>query len=267
MAEFMRILTTEDVIRRFKKTHKNTYDYSKVKYVGIDEKVNIRCNIHGIFSQTPYSHMKGFGCRKCGVIRMKEKQKSGKIEFIKRAIKIHGLRYDYRNFIYVNSRTKGEITCSVHGPFFQSPHHHLRGHGCFLCCTTGISKGINFYLNKFVNVHGLKYDYSTFINKKLRVHDFIYPQCPIHGVFKVTVNNHKKGRGCPSCGIISRIDKNRLDQKYILKQCSIIHGNKYNYSGMVYKGKNYKMKIICPIHGPFIRQQVIICGVKDVLSV
>jgi hypothetical protein len=37
-----------------------------VNYVHSHEKVNIICKIHGVFSHTANSHLKGHGCPKCG---------------------------------------------------------------------------------------------------------------------------------------------------------------------------------------------------------
>lgn len=47
--------------------HGNKYDYSKVKYVKAIEKVEIVCPIHGSFLQTPIAHLRGRGCRQCGM--------------------------------------------------------------------------------------------------------------------------------------------------------------------------------------------------------
>ena len=55
-------------------------------------------------------------------------------EFIKRAIKIHGKKFDYSEVKYLNAHTKITIICPDHGKFSQSPNKHLRSsHGCNLC--------------------------------------------------------------------------------------------------------------------------------------
>ena len=59
---------------------------------------------------------------------------------IEESKKIHGDRYDYSRFIYVNQNTEAIIGCPVHGWFKQKPKLHiLRGHGCPKC---------GLYLNK-----------------------------------------------------------------------------------------------------------------------
>ncbi len=48
--------------------HGNTYRYPEDNgYVNSKTSVGIVCNIHGLFFQTPSNHLKGKGCRKCGI--------------------------------------------------------------------------------------------------------------------------------------------------------------------------------------------------------
>ena len=46
---------------------KNKYDYSLIKYVNSQEKIEIKCNKHDIiFEQTPSEHLRGKnGCKLC----------------------------------------------------------------------------------------------------------------------------------------------------------------------------------------------------------
>ena len=54
------------IIEQFRKIHGDKYDYSNVKYCGVDTKVCIVCPEHGEFWQVPWTHIKGCGCPKCG---------------------------------------------------------------------------------------------------------------------------------------------------------------------------------------------------------
>jgi len=54
------------------KIHNNTYIYNNVKYMGTHKKIEIICKEHGIFSQTPASHLSGKGCPKCAEIKKQE---------------------------------------------------------------------------------------------------------------------------------------------------------------------------------------------------
>lgn len=95
--------------------------------------------------------------------------------------------------------------------------------------------------------HGDKYDYSevNYVNGDTKVKII----CPIHGAFWQTPHNHlhgKKGRGCPICGK----SKPNTTESFI-KKARAIHGNKYGYSEVKFTRNKDKVKIICPIHGPF----------------
>ena len=57
--------TQDDVINMCKKIHGNLYDYSKVVYTIVDEKIIIGCKKHGDFSQVTREHLRGSGCPKC----------------------------------------------------------------------------------------------------------------------------------------------------------------------------------------------------------
>jgi hypothetical protein len=58
-------LTINEFIMLSNKKHKNTYDYTKVDYVNHKKKIEIICHSHGMFLQTPNSHLNGSGCPIC----------------------------------------------------------------------------------------------------------------------------------------------------------------------------------------------------------
>ena len=127
-------------INKSKQVHGDKYDYSKVEYINAYTKVCIICPEHGEFWQTPASHMKGYGCLKCGQIERKKKlveinqKKYNTDAFIKDARKIHGDKYDYSKVEYVNATTKVCIICPEHGEFWQTPNMHLNAsQGCPKC--------------------------------------------------------------------------------------------------------------------------------------
>jgi len=55
----------ENLINRLKQNGDN-YDYSKVKYSKMDDKVTICCEKHGCFEQRSHNHIRKEGCPKCG---------------------------------------------------------------------------------------------------------------------------------------------------------------------------------------------------------
>ena len=166
-------------------------------------------------------------------------------EFIQKARKVHGDKYDYSKTIYIKALDKTIIICPIHGKFLQAPHSHLRGDGCPKCGGTGKFTTEDF-IQKAREVHGNKYDYSLidYINSKLN----IIIICPEHGEFKQTPNSHLDGQGCPKCYGLYKTTKD------FIIEAKKIHGDKYDYSLVDYINATTKIIIICPKHGEFKQQ-------------
>lgn len=58
-------VSVEESIRKAKLIHEDFYNYSKVTYNKVADKVIIICPIHGEFEQTMNNHLNGQGCPKC----------------------------------------------------------------------------------------------------------------------------------------------------------------------------------------------------------
>ena len=125
-------------------------------------------------------------------------------EFIKKAKKIHGDKYDYSNVNYINSRKKVEIICSKHGKFQQKANNHLNGSGC-IKCGGKFKKTLKIFIENSKKIHGDKYDYSSvkYVNNFTKIEII----CSKHGKFQQNPANHLSGQGCPNCGINSRKKK------------------------------------------------------------
>ena len=134
-------LTTEEFIRRAKQIHGNKYDYTKTKYVNQKTKVCIICPKHGEFWQLPNGHLEGKGCKYC-----KHNVKMTTEEFIKKAIQVHGDKYDYSKVEYDGLENNVCIICPKHGEFCQTPHHHILGFKCG-CPKCNMSKLEQFVVN------------------------------------------------------------------------------------------------------------------------
>lgn len=117
-------------IQKAKEAHGDKYDYSLVEYKNSSTKIKIICPKHGVFEQTPNNHLRGCGCLSCSFLN----KASAKEQFIEKARKVHGNKYDYSLVDYKNNYTKIKIICSKHGVFEQAPDCHLRlGAGCPHC--------------------------------------------------------------------------------------------------------------------------------------
>lgn len=75
-------LTQEEVIIKFKQSHGDRYNYDKVIYNGIINKIVIICPEHGEFEQIPDSHLRGHGCPSCSKSGF-DKNKSAILYYLK----------------------------------------------------------------------------------------------------------------------------------------------------------------------------------------
>lgn len=80
--------------------------------------------------------------------------------------------------------------------------------------------------------------------------------CKIHGSFYPMPTNLLKGRGCGKCGSITTGLKKRKNNDFFIKRASKVHGDKYDYSKVEYRGNNKDVEIICKEHGSFFQQPV-----------
>jgi len=133
-------------------------------------------------------------------------------EFIEKARKVHGGKYDYSKVAYVNNSTKVCIVCPEHGEFWMRPKNHMRGDSCPTCARKEVGVANSISHEEFIERVGVlyegKYDYSK--TNYERMHVKVCVICPIHGEFWVTPANHLKGSRCPKC----RCDKYKSKSKY-----------------------------------------------------
>ena len=227
--------TTNEFIDQAKLVHGDKYDYSLVNYLKAHELVKIVCVKHGIFKQTPSKHLLKLGCPKCANKNVTTE------EFIEKAKLVHGDKYDYSLVEYVGSKKKVKIICSIHGVFEQMPNNHLSGSNCLKCNNKNVTT--EEFIEKAKLVHGDKYDYTltNYVNSKLKVKII----CPTHGVFTQIPNGHLVGSGCLKC------DNKNVTTEEFIEKAKLVHGNKFDYTNVVYVKSMSTICIICPIHGEF----------------
>ena len=259
-------LTIDSFIIRSKEIHNDFYCYSKSIYVNSHTKITIICPDHGEFEQVPYDHLSGHGCSKCSSIISKQElglqewikslfmsKKLTQEEFVNRSIDVHSNRYDYTQSEYINAKTKVKIICPEHGVFEQLPRAHFDGQGCPECgklrTISKLTTSTTVFIDNAVSVHGDKYDYS-FVKYK-QSHSKIKIICPEHGVFEQTPTSHLSGCACPKCGINTTKTKLISNTDEFIKISTKVHGDKYDYSLVIYTNNKTKVKIICPEHGVF----------------
>lgn len=216
-------MNTELFISKSMIIHKNKYDYSFVNYVNAHTKVKIICDVHGCFEQKPDNHLRGNGCSICG-----GKKKISLDDFINKSKNTHGNKFDYSETKYINTNTKVDIICKVHGKFEKFPLDHINGSGCPICSNKKKKNNLDF-ISYAVKIHNSKYNYDkiNYINNYTKIE--IY--CQKHGQFWQTPAAHLNGQECPKCrgNCISKLETkwlNHLNISQDLRHKSITIDNK-----------------------------------------
>ena len=241
-------LDAKTFIEKAKQIHGDKYDYSKVNYINKSTKVCIICPKHGEFLQCPESHLKGCGCPKCA----NEKATMTTEQFIEKAKKIHGDKYDYSKVKYTNSHSPVLIHCNKCGcEFEQLPYTHLQGNGCPNCANNK-KKSSDEFIEKAKSIHGDKYDYSkvNYINNSTKVCII----CSKHGEFWQTPYHHLNKHGCPKCANEQTHAKQKIGKDEFIKKAKEVHGDKYDYSEIKYINSKTPVKIYCKKHQEFFYQ-------------
>ena len=231
-------LTIEEFIRIAQSVHIDEfglpiYNYSLVVYINNHTNIKIICPVHGIFEQTPLTHInQRSGCAKCNTW-----YKSNTLEFIEKAVKIHGENYDYSLVNYVNAITPIKLICNNCKNIIEiTPHQHLhKENGCI--CNSNKFYTTEKFIKKSMLIYNDEnnnpiFDYSLIKYKHYKSKlKFI---CFTHGTFEQTPATHLRGGGCPHC---SNEKKNVSETKLfnVLKKefvnYSIIQGHKNTWLG------------------------------------
>lgn len=108
-------------------------------------------------------------------------------------------------------------------------------------------KTIKDFIKQAKDVHYDRYDYSAVDYKN---HDTkVKIICRKHGEFYQSPRKHlAKRRGCPDCG-----GSKRLTNSQFIERSIVANGDKYDYSLVEYINNIKKVKIICNIHGVFMK--------------
>uniref|UniRef100_A0A6C0D5K7 Uncharacterized protein n=1 Tax=viral metagenome TaxID=1070528 RepID=A0A6C0D5K7_9ZZZZ len=248
-------ITWETYKEQLQNLHNNEYDYSKVIWNGSDNEITVICNIHGDFIIRAQYHKNGRGCQKCSKENKIQYNKHNKDIFIENAIQKWGNKFDYSKVDYIDSNNKVIVICKKHGEIEIFPPNHLN-YGCGACGRETNKRNIELkekckteFISKANNIHKNIYDYSSSEYQDAITKVIVI--CKKHGEFKITPNNHLRGRGCPDCGLeASKISKLKSLEEY-QPEFIKLYGDKYDYSSVVWEGGSKPITVICKKHGEF----------------
>jgi hypothetical protein len=184
-------------------------------------------------------------------------------EFIRKAIEVHGNKYDYSSVNYIKNNVKITIICKEHGSFLQRPSDHLRAKGCQKCKATKnrerCSSNSEEFIAKSREIYGDRYIY----NKTIYVnnHTKVIITCRIHGDFLKNPWQHLgRNSGCQICDLADNIEKMKKTKRAtemklddFIKNSNKFHNNYYSYE-KIDKEKfrmSNEITIVCPKHGDY----------------
>ncbi len=99
------------------------------------------------------------------------------------------------------------------------------------------------FIKRAREVHGDFYGYGDTQYRRSRSKVTI--ECPVHGSFVQNPRTHLMGYGCLICS------GKKHSREDFIKRARNVHGDRYDYSNLVYRGVNTKLSITCRVHGSF----------------
>jgi len=243
--------TLEEFIAISNITHHNFYIYLKSTYDGNKKKTIVTCPIHGDFLVTPNAHMRGQGCKQCGIERRSRNAIISPDEILKRLQAAHSTDYTWNISKYTRQHDLIGIRCNTCGwEFKQMLDSHIRGAGCPRC-SGNIQHTNETFKIKAISIHGnlFNYDLVSYVDTYTPI-KIICNTCG--KTFKQRPNDHLDGHGCNICahqkiGLARRNGRNGFITKANKK-----HNNRYGYDDVPEDviGKDI-ISILCKTHGKF----------------
>ncbi len=200
--------TRELFIQESKKLYPNNFNYDKLIFNKMSDKILLTCNYHTDFYVYATEHLnpnilRGCPyCQKRTIIRTKDM-------FIWEAEQKFNNKYNYKDINYIDFETPIEIKCDIHGIVLMTPKSHLKSPtGCSKCSGT-VKLTTKEFIEKSIEIHGNEFDYSKvdYINNKTKVIII----CPKKHKFLIKPNNHMLGQGCSICAKESQISKAEIN--------------------------------------------------------
>lgn len=246
-------------INKAKAKYNDKYDYSKVDYRGSFIDVEIICPIHNSFFQKPVTHLNNHECIECEKYNLQingiTKHNNVKLtqdEFINRATKMHGNKYNYELTKYTSMKNTVIIKCNIcNKSFNQIADDHINGSGCQSCAKKIIANKVRSNNDEFIEKakikHGNYYDYSKvhYIDSQTKVIII----CPIHNEFSQKPVYHLNSNGCPFCNGTVKITK-----EVFIEKAKKNYNDIFNYDEINYININTPIEIKCNLHNIFFNQ-------------
>ena len=149
-------MTFKEFIERYLEIYGELkYEFDESTFVDSHTPMRVICPKHGEFWKAPRNILK-YDCWKCSYELRAQNNTLTTDEFIEKALRVHGDKYDYSESIYSGTKIPITIICPEHGKFNQTPNDHLNGKGCPSCNESHLERDVKVLLNN----HNIKYEWQ-----------------------------------------------------------------------------------------------------------
>ena len=246
----MRKLTHDEAIARLTAAHPS-YDFSKFVYEKNSVKSTVICPQHGLFQSRFDRLVQGHGCPECGNEKKRTCRKLPQDEAVRRMADARP-EFDYSQFVYSGASTKSVVICRTHGEFRTNYESIVGGHGCPKCKGDKVAetqgKPSQVAVAQMMEKRP-EFDFSQFHYTSSETAGTVL--CKEHGPFEATFKSIIRGRGCPKCGIESRVAKRTLAADEALRRMVEVQPH-LDYSRFKYKTSWTNSGVVCLEHGEFL---------------
>lgn len=170
-------------------------------------------------------------------------------DFITKAQWVHGVgRFDYSEVVYTKASEKVLITCHAEGhgswSFEQRPADHTnKANGCAKC-SGKYRWTTEEWLENIKKIWGDEFDYEGVVYKGAFDRITVTHNKCGHS-FKVTPDNHARGKGCPKC---KKTKPPKYTTEDFINEVKDVHGDRFDLSLVVYKNSITPVKVRCIEH-------------------
>ena len=239
--EFREIPNYVDKLRN---KYGDDYDYSNIEITYVKDKNNINrtyiSNISNkntglLYKTVRYDNLPD---------SLQPIDKGTKQYYIDKLINKYGNEYDYSNIEAVSGKHGGIYIYNISDKQGKLLYKPVRYNFLPDSLQPTFKGSKQYYIDKLINKFGDKYDYSNIeiVRKKDKNNShrtFIYNiYCPVHKFFSIRSDSINKNEiACRKCA------SNTKTTEEFIEEAKNIHGDKYYYSLVNYKGVDHKIKI------------------------
>jgi len=162
-------------------------------------------------------------------------------KYLNQLVAKHKDRYDFSNPNWKPGQPEITYRCKLHGERKGDLYNLIKGHGCSFCA--GSESSLEEVIRRSRERFGEQFDFT---NSKFRgMKKNMSFRCKTHGLISLAPENHfTLKKGCRKCSDYSV----EFSPEKFLNKAKAKFGNRFDYSGINYKGALYKIRITCLRH-------------------